>query len=740
MSNFKGLKGYSLLRSPLHPVLESTIVGQNTGAVTIQGYVRQSLGGITQSLSGEIGRAAVIDQTLFKFNQSLTAAFESYGPISQTLNAQRISQSLNGVVSAKGSVDQRLSAVSQSASANTSIDEGDVSTQLHGVNQIMFGYNVVTTSISMELGYKDGFDVWRPITTTVNGEQFQPGTVRQTLYLLSQSANAHANEMEGSIVQTLGAVNQSASASTKVTATMGQTLFAIEQIHGGYTGGMVQAEEIFPASADQTLLGIVEHVSVQIIGFGIVDQTLFAPSQSVTGWAEAVGSVHMTLYAVDQQVAAHPLVTGSSTQTLGALKQSVSAGTTQAVSGSVAQTLGGVTESVSATIYIADSMIPSGRLALVSGTPFPDAEQTAKTTVYYTPALGNLVPVWNGSAWGMTTFSEVSQALSDTTHSPAASAAWSCYDLFVWSNSGTITLSRGPAWSYSSTVTVTSASPGVVTWNGHGLAEGTPIVFSTTGSMPTGLTAGTVYFVRAPTTNTFEVSATQYGTAINTSSTGSGVSCTSSVTSRASGGGLTLQNGLWANTSNITNGPNAGYGLYVGTIMTNGSNQLQMNFTPAGAAGGSGNLLCVWNMYNRRQVSSVNYDSTTTWTYATESWRPKDGNFANTVQFVIGIVEEAVEAFNTAKGESSGSAGVGIGVNINSVSACANGGEFFNFPTASQWMSCAANMSALPNIGFNYLAPLEQSISGQTATWFGSSTASGSHVWSKQAFTAEIFC
>jgi len=74
-----------------------------------------------------------------------------------------------------------------------------------------------------------------------------------------------------------------------------------------------------------------------------------------------------------------------------------------------------------------------------------------------------------------------------------------------------------------SVVTVTIASPAVVTWASHGLVAGTTVVFSTTGALPTGLTAGTTYYVRNPATNTFEVAATSGGAAINTTGSQSGV-------------------------------------------------------------------------------------------------------------------------------------------------------------------------------------------------------------------------
>jgi hypothetical protein len=79
------------------------------------------------------------------------------------------------------------------------------------------------------------------------------------------------------------------------------------------------------------------------------------------------------------------------------------------------------------------------------------------------------------------------------------------------------------------TVTITIASPGVVTWAAHGLTGNSPVVFSTTGALPTGITAGTVYWVvgASITTNTFQIATSIAnaiaGTAVNTSGSQSGV-------------------------------------------------------------------------------------------------------------------------------------------------------------------------------------------------------------------------
>ncbi len=90
---------------------------------------------------------------------------------------------------------------------------------------------------------------------------------------------------------------------------------------------------------------------------------------------------------------------------------------------------------------------PQGRLTLTSDTPVLTADVTAAGTIYYALYNGDQVPLYNGSAWTMTTFTELSQALSDNTKSPAAAANNSNYDMFVWSDSGTLRCTRGPAWS-----------------------------------------------------------------------------------------------------------------------------------------------------------------------------------------------------------------------------------------------------------------------------------------------------
>lgn len=94
-----------------------------------------------------------------------------------------------------------------------------------------------------------------------------------------------------------------------------------------------------------------------------------------------------------------------------------------------------------------DNRTCEGRLTLEQTTgggttphPAPTTDQTAKTTVYFTPYLGNRITLWNGYCWQSYTFSEVSIALGTLTSGKN-------YDVFAYDSGGVVTLKIGPAWS-----------------------------------------------------------------------------------------------------------------------------------------------------------------------------------------------------------------------------------------------------------------------------------------------------
>jgi microcystin-dependent protein len=97
---------------------------------------------------------------------------------------------------------------------------------------------------------------------------------------------------------------------------------------------------------------------------------------------------------------------------------------------------------------------------------------------------------------------------------------------WLWANGAAVARATYPgllaALSASATVTITIASPALITWTANGLSNGWPVQFATTGALPTGLVAGATYYVVSAATNTFQVAAAPGGTPINTSGSQSG--------------------------------------------------------------------------------------------------------------------------------------------------------------------------------------------------------------------------
>lgn len=87
--------------------------------------------------------------------------------------------------------------------------------------------------------------------------------------------------------------------------------------------------------------------------------------------------------------------------------------------------------------------ICQGRLTLESGVAVSTSDQTGKTNVYFTPYNGNKVAVYDGTRWKLYTFSELTLALGTLTSGLP-------YDVFLYDNSGTLTL-ESLAWTNGTT-------------------------------------------------------------------------------------------------------------------------------------------------------------------------------------------------------------------------------------------------------------------------------------------------
>ena len=118
---------------------------------------------------------------------------------------------------------------------------------------------------------------------------------------------------------------------------------------------------------------------------------------------------------------------------------------------------------------------PMGRVTLTSGAPFMTAPAAAQTAILLSPRC--IVPVWNGSGFIFTdTLGELTQATTDSTKSPAAVAASSTYDMFVWTDlNGVVRHTRGPAWTNGTTRACALVNLNGVWVNGAAITSGPAI-------------------------------------------------------------------------------------------------------------------------------------------------------------------------------------------------------------------------------------------------------------------------
>ena len=182
---------------------------------------------------------------------------------------------------------------------------------------------------------------------------------------------------------------------------------------------------------------------------------------------------------------------------------------------------------------------------------------------------------------------------------------------WLWRGGGTgSTNSNGTA--KSSSVTVDSGTD-TVTWNSHGMSDGQKIGFFAA-TMPGGLSAGTLYYVRDAATNTFKVAASSGGAAIDITSNGTTVTAHTTLTSTVSasatsgfsivtytgsGANATVEHGLGVAPSMLIAKvrSSAGDDWTVYHTSIGATNRVMLNLTNASAAS------TVWN--NTAPTSSV---------------------------------------------------------------------------------------------------------------------------------------
>jgi hypothetical protein len=126
-----------------------------------------------------------------------------------------------------------------------------------------------------------------------------------------------------------------------------------------------------------------------------------------------------------------------------------------------------------------------GRLTLTSGVPVTTSDVTAATSVYWTPFNGNRISLYNGSAWEIHAFAELSLSTTGLTANKP-------YDVFAYINAGAVAI-EALGWTDGTTrATAITYQDGVAVKSGDATRRllGTFYTFDDAGTTKTCDTAG----------------------------------------------------------------------------------------------------------------------------------------------------------------------------------------------------------------------------------------------------------
>ena len=274
-----------------------------------------------------------------------------------------------------------------------------------------------------------------------------------------------------------------------------------------------------------------------------------------------------------------------------------------------------------------------GRLTTETAVPISTSDRATQSTIYFTPydnsPFAGHITLFDATRWSLSSFSELSLSLSGLSGDTN-------YDLFVWSNAGTITLSKGPAWS----------------------------------------------------------SATSRGTGAGTTE-------------------LVKQNGIWLNKFDISSGPNANTGKYVGSFRASAATTTEDTDAKR----------FVWNNYNRVKRRLKKTDTTNSWTSTDATFHTWNG-VGNRVEFILGhSLDQIVLQFLSNTSDSVGNTSIGLGIGLDSTTS--NSADIYPglapaFITLTTILdTLTAFYESYPGIGYHYLQLLEVAGGLGTTTFYG---------------------
>lgn len=182
---------------------------------------------------------------------------------------------------------------------------------------------------------------------------------------------------------------------------------------------------------------------------------------------------------------------------------------------------------------------------------------------------------------------------------------------------------------------------------------------------------------------------------------------------------LATQNGMTVKSADHTL-------LWIGTIRASGTNVTEDS--AGGATTQVGGKRFVWNAFNRQRRGCSVFDSTDSWTYATNTWRQINGTAGNKCEYVSGLAGMNIDASSVVTMSVSNTATRGsmVGIGVDSTSAVSGIRGVMAIGGVTNIIPATARYTGTPGLGYHFVAPIEKGGDGSVSDFYGDNAADGS--------------
>lgn len=166
--------------------------------------------------------------------------------------------------------------------------------------------------------------------------------------------------------------------------------------------------------------------------------------------------------------------------------------------------------------------------------------------------------------------------------------------------------------------------------------------------------------------------------------------------------------------------------LWLGTIRGSGSGIT--SDSGGGVNSSVGGRRFVWNAYNQVKRFMEVIDTTSSWSYTSNTIRQTRSTSGNKVEYVTGEASQNVVAGVSSSialltTDASTAAKSGVGVDTTTAFSGTVNGAQFSASDATQWFGLSGYYSGMPGLGYHYLSWNEAGISATTSVFVGNLNA-----------------